>query len=203
MMGRTGKNTLLENTHGQPTDVQLVESTLRNRQAYGAIVLRYQPILGRYVKRLLGRHASAVEDVLQEVFIKAYLNLNDYDRARNFAPWIYRIAHNETITHLRRRNTQPQTISGEDAEIILMHIADGDDPDAAWQRGRKKSEMNAALAALKPQYRDILVLRYLEEKSYDEISDILEIPPGTVATYLSRGLRQLQAGSNTRAQKND
>src|SRR6476660_3139730 len=76
------------------TDNQLVEAALRDHRAYASLVLRYETVLGRYLRRLLGRHLQAVEDVLQEVFIKAYINLNDYDQSRPFGPWIYRIAHN-------------------------------------------------------------------------------------------------------------
>ncbi len=173
-------------------DRQLVEAALQDGQAYALIVLRYEAALARYVRRLLGHQLQATEDVLQEIFIKAYVNLNDYDRSRPFSPWIYRIAHNETISFLRKHNIERQTITGEDALAILERVADGDDPAAAWQRKRTEGEVREALSKLDRRYRDVLVLRYLEEKSYDEIADILEMPPGTVATLINRGLKQLQ-----------
>ena len=135
---------------------------------------------------------QSAEDVLQDIFIKAYVNLNDFDRSRPFSPWIYRIAHNEAISFLRKRNAETQTISDEDALLILDRVAGGDDPEAAWQRTRTEGDVRKALSALDQRYRDVLVLRYLEEKSYDEIADILEMPPGTVATLINRGLKQLQ-----------
>jgi hypothetical protein len=101
-----------------PDDGQLVAAALRNPQAYAALVRRYEPALTRYVRRRLGRHAQSAEDVLQDVFIKAYLNLNDYDQSRPFAPWIYRIAHNEAVGFLRKQNAGTQTISGEDVLLI-------------------------------------------------------------------------------------
>jgi RNA polymerase sigma-70 factor, ECF subfamily len=174
-------------------DRQLAEAALHDKQAYAALVRRYETVLGRYVKRLLGRHGQSAEDVLQDIFIKAYVNLNDYDRSRPFSPWIYRIAHNEAISFLRKRSAEPQVIAGEDALLILDRVADGEDPGAAWQRTRTDNDIRKALSALDQRYRDVLVLRYLEEKSYDEIADILEIPPGTVATLINRGLKKLKA----------
>jgi RNA polymerase sigma-70 factor, ECF subfamily len=173
-------------------DRKLAEDALRDRQAYAHIVHQYKGVLARYVKRLLGRQAQAVDDVLQDIFIKAYVNLNDYDRARPFSPWIYRIAHNETISYLRKRNTEPQTVAGEDAQLILDRIAGNDDPSANWAEQRTAAEVQRALAQIDARYRDVLVLRFLEDKSYDEIADILELPPGTVATCISRGLKQLK-----------
>ena len=188
---------LTEADHSLGDDRQLVEAALRDRKAYAALVRRYETALGRYVKRLLGRHRQSAEDVLQDTFIKAYVNLNDYDRSRPFSPWIYRIAHNEAISFLRKRSAEPQVITGEDALLILDRVADDDNPDAAWQRTRTEGDVRKALSELEQRYRDVLVLRYLEEKSYDEIADILEMPPGTVATLINRGLKKLQSPLRT------
>ena len=179
------------------TDSQLVEATLRDRRDYAWLVRRYEKVLGRYVRHLLGRQMQAVEDVLQEVFIKAYINLNDYDQSRPFGPWIYRIAHNEAISFLRRRNAESQTIAGDDALLILERLAGEDDPGAAWQRTRTEGEVRKALSQLDQRYRDVLILRYLEEKSYNDIADILQLPLGTVATLISRGLKQLRGQLQT------
>jgi RNA polymerase sigma-70 factor, ECF subfamily len=178
--------------HSSSVDRQLVEDALHDKEAYALIISRYKTMLGRYVGRLLGSQRQWAEDVLQDVFIKAYVNLNDYDRAQPFSPWIYRIAHNEAVSFMRKGKAENNMITGEDAALILDRVADGDDPDAAWQRACTKGEVRKALSELEQRYRDVLVLRYLEEKSYDEIADILEMPPGTVATLINRGLKQLQ-----------
>ncbi len=174
------------------SDRQLVEATLCDRKAYAVIVVRYKHDLGRYVRRLLGRQFQATEDVLQDVFIKAYINLNDYDTSRPFSPWIYRIAHNEAISFLRKRKAEPLIIAGQDAQLILDRIAADDDPATNWMKHRTAVEIQKALEALAPRYSNVLMLRFLEEKSYDEIADILQLPPGTVATYINRGLKQLR-----------
>ena len=166
---------------------------LRNRNAYAQVVNRYERVLTRYLNRLLGPRGGAAADVLQDVFIKAYLNLNDYDRSRPFSPWIYRIAHNEAMSHLRRNRTEPQPLDSADAELILERLAADDDPAKILLRKRADHAVRAAVSDLEVKYRDVLVLRYLEEKSYDEIADILHMPPGTVATLIARGLKKLKS----------
>jgi RNA polymerase sigma-70 factor, ECF subfamily len=173
-------------------DRALVAAALVEPRAYGAVIARHEHTLKRYVRRLLGNQQHAVDDVLQEVFMKAYVNLNDYDSTRPFSPWIYRIAHNEAISFLRKTKSEPHTVSGEDAALMLERVADLDDPDQALLRSRNQGDIHKALASLEQKYRDVLVLRYLEEKSYDEISDILHLPPGTVATLINRGLKRLR-----------
>ena len=174
------------------SDRQLVEATLRDKKAYATIVVRYKHDLARYVRRLLGRKFQATEDVLQDIFIKAYINLNDYDMSRAFSPWIYRIAHNEAISHLRKGNAEPPTVAGEDAQLILDRIAGDDDPSARWMQRRTAGEIQRALDVLDRRYREVIVLRFLEDKSYDDIADILQLPLGTVATYIRRGLKLLK-----------
>jgi RNA polymerase sigma-70 factor, ECF subfamily len=173
-------------------DRALVAAALVEPRAYGTVIARYEHTLKRYVRRLLGSQQHAVDDVLQEVFMKAYVNLNDYDSTRPFSPWIYRIAHNEAISFLRKTKSEPHIVSGEDAALMLERVADLDDPDQALLRSRNQGDIHKALASLEQKYRDVLVLRYLEEKSYDEISDILHLPPGTVATLINRGLKRLR-----------
>ncbi len=173
-------------------DAALVAAALRDPKAYGAIVLRYEMVLRRYVKRVLGQHNQASEDVVQEVFIKAYVNLNDYDPMRPLAPWLYRIAHNEAVSYLRKKGAQPRLIDGEDGRLILEKLRD-DSSFGAEPANLSESGVRQALDGLEPRYRDVLVLRYIEDKSYDEISDILRMPPGTVATRIRRGLERLRA----------
>jgi RNA polymerase sigma-70 factor, ECF subfamily len=174
-------------------DAELVASALRDTRAYGAIVRRFELVLKRYVKRLLGPHAQHAEDVVQDAFIKAYVNLNSYDRGRALAPWLYRIAHNEAVSFLRKRGAGPLMIDGEDGQLLLDRIRAADPPLAPSLADVSGGSLEQALTRLPPHYREVIALRYLEEKSYDEISDILAMPPGTVATRIRRGLQQLKS----------
>ena len=175
-----------------PDDQELVRASLRDPAAFASIVRRYEPPLGRYLRRLLGWNSQQIEDVLQEVFLKAYVNLNDYDPTRLFSPWIYRIAHNEAISLLRKRRVEPRLISGEDGFLLLEQLGDRTDARKDIDAARLEENLRIAIAALDGKYREVIVLRYLEDKSYDEIADILHLPMGTVATLVSRGKQRLR-----------
>lgn len=174
-------------------DHELVAAALGDRNAYAFLVRRWEPPLSRYVKRLLGRNVQAAEDVLQEIFIKVYVNLNDYDRARPFGPWIYRIARNEAITFLRKKKVEPPLVTGEDAMLLFERMSDGKDVQETIDRARIEEKVRGAINGIEPRYREAMVLRYLEDKGYDEIADILELPSGTVATLINRGTKRLRA----------
>jgi RNA polymerase sigma-70 factor, ECF subfamily len=176
----------------EESDQNIVIAALADPNAYGRLIRKHESMLRRYVRRILGTRSNATDDVLQEVFIKAYLNLNDFDQTRTFAPWIYRIAHNEAISHLRKSKSGIQTITGEDAQVFLDYVADPEDPATLFWKGRSADHIRTCLNALDAKYRDVLVLRYMEDQSYDDISDILRLPPGTVATLLKRGLKRLK-----------
>lgn len=173
-------------------DAELVAKALRDTRAYGEIVRRYEHVLKRYVRRLLGGHAQHAEDVVQDSFIKAYVNLNAYDRRRPLSPWLYRIAHNEAVSFLRKRGAGPLVIASEDGRLLLERVLAENTSLAPHLRESDCGSLDRALNDLPPHYREVITLRYLEDKSYDEISDILAMPPGTVATRIRRGLQRLK-----------
>lgn len=174
-------------------DQDLVAAALRDRNAYAQIVGRWQPVLSRYLRRLLGQSLEATDDVLQEVFIKVYVNLNDYDPTRPFGPWIYRITRNEALSFLRKRKAEPPMVTGEDAQLIIERLSDGVDVQETAERMRIEEKVRGAINQLDLRYRDVLVLRFLEDKGYDEIAEIMQVPPGTIATLISRGTKQLRS----------
>ena len=175
------------------SDGELAAAALRDKQAYAFVVRRWEAPLGRYVSRLVGRSKGLAEDILQEVFLKAYLNLNDYDQSRPFAPWIYRIARNQAIDALRRQKGEPVFVTGEDAAVIFERLVGEVEPQETFDRIRTEEKVRLAIGTLDPRYREVMLLRYLEEKEYEEISDILEVPPGTVATLIRRGTQRLRS----------
>ena len=174
------------------SDQEAVVATLKDRHAFSVLVDRYQASILRYIQRLGMLDPDTAKDILQETFIKTYINLNDYDQALPFGSWIYRIAHNETLTHFRRQKNRPRRARTEDEANLFDLVPDeiniAEETDAKLRGARVAS----ALGKLKREYRDIMVLRFFEGKSYDEISDILEIPAGTVATNLARGKKTLE-----------
>ena len=132
-----------------------------------------------------------IEDVVQEVFIKTYQNIRSFDTSQKFSPWIYRIAHNKTISNFRSSAVRSSLSLDNDDYASMIH----DDPPSE-QRALDSSDkalLEKALNAIAANYREVLVLYYLEEKSYDMIADILEKPPGTIATLLHRAKKSLRA----------
>lgn len=145
-----------------------------------------------YLWHLLGSKDEA-EDILQDVFLKAYNNLGKFDNRRPFSSWVYRIAHNEAINYLKRRNKQ-RTMSWEDIVTVkdrLDSANQDDSPQEAWVRRERRDEVRAALKKLSPKYREVILLRYYFDHSYEEMSDILAKPVNTVGTLLSRAKKRL------------
>jgi RNA polymerase sigma-70 factor (ECF subfamily) len=176
------------------TDQEAVKQTLKDPHAFSVLVDRYQDPLSRYVRRLGAVDPEAAKDILQESFIKAYINLNDYNPSLPFSSWLYRITHNETMMHFRRMKSRPQPLPNEEDLLLFERIPDELDIEKETDLKLRADRVGKALRKLSPLYRDVIVLRFFEGKSYDEISDILQIPGGTVATYLFRGKRDLKKG---------
>ncbi len=174
------------------SDQELVVETLQDRNVFAVLVSRYERALRRYITRLGSGDSEVTEDILQESFIKAYLNLNDYDLSLSFSAWLYRITHNETVNHFRKQKNRPRTMEKEEDLELFEKIADELNIEEQADLTRARASIQKALGTLEEHYRDVLILRFFEEKSYDEISDILEIPSGTVATYLSRAKEKLK-----------
>lgn len=178
------------------TDAELVQKALAQSEGFGRIIDKYQEPLKRYIRRIARPGADDLDILLQDVFIKVYENLNDFDPSLQFSSWIYRIAHNESIDFLRKKKRVGASLdetSGDDDSVTLgeTFAADTDiagDADKAYI----KKCIEAVLDDLEPKYRSVLVLKFLEEKDYNDISDILRKPPGTVATLIHRAKKEFR-----------
>ena len=176
-----------------PSDEELVTLTLGDKEHFGYLVERYELKLRRYIRRLGVRNEDDQLDVLQDVFLKAYRNLNGFDTGLKFSSWIYRIAHNEAISWYRKRKVRPEGHLVADSEEIMVLVEDvqGEAVDVTFDQSINAERLNAALQKIEERYREVLVLRFFEHKEYEEISDILKIPVGSVGTWLHRGKKQL------------
>lgn len=173
------------------SDEELVLLTLADPDWFAALIERYREPLTRYLRRRSNSRPEEIEDLLQEIFIKAYLNLNDFDRELKFSSWLYRIAHNQSVDLWRKLKSHPsQAVDPEDAFWLVL--ADEFDLEREASRRELAEQVRQLVAQLPADYRDVLTLRFLEDKDYQEIADILEKPPGTVATLLSRGKAKLK-----------
>jgi len=177
----------------QISDEEIVSMTLRERSSFGFLVERYESKLKRYIARLGVKSEDDQLDVLQEVFIKAYKNLYSFDIKMSFSSWIYRIAHNEAISWYRKHNVRPEGhLVADSTEILNFIQAKEDTPDIVFDQNINADLLNKALSELDLKYREVLILRYFEHLEYEDISDILKIPIGSVGTLIHRGKKQLQ-----------
>ena len=171
------------------TDEEIVRITREeDKEFYTYLVRRYEEKLLRYIKRYI-KNEDASEDVLQTTFIKAYENLNGFDIKKRFSSWIYRIAHNEALNKLKKEN---RSVSGFDPEIFEMLVENNSNPEKEYVTKELREQIGKCFLELPIKYREVLTLFYLEEKKYEEISDILRLPAGTVATRINRGKKLLK-----------
>lgn len=166
------------------SDSQIVERVASDINAYKYIIERYESKLLRYIQRILYISSEDAEDILQEVFLKAYKNINGYDPKYKFSNWIYRIAHNEAISFLRKKKTVTESNENED---IFDTIPSDINIEDEFVKDLKRKEVRDLLSKLDSKYREVLILRYFEDMGYNEISEVLHIPSGSVASLISRG----------------
>lgn len=181
----------MQDCEGQ-SDGELMVRVAGEREVFGCIIARYEEKLRRYLRRLMPGLGEEADDVLQDIFIKVYVNAHGFDPSLSFSSWIYRIAHNEAVSWLRKKKARPETVDlGEDDfQTFIEQIessSDGEDVRLT------KDAVARVLAEMDERYRTVLVLKFLEGKSYEEISDILRVPGGTVATLIHRAKRSFSS----------
>jgi len=178
----------------QVTDEEVVRRTLLDKEAFALIIERYEAKLTRYLERLGVGIPEDREDILQNAFVKAYKNLNSFDPTLAFSSWMYRIVHNEAMSFFRAKHARPQVILNEESEALITELKD-DSADTSFSAEHRLSreELGKAFTKIPQTYRDVLTLRFFEDRSYSEMSDILKIPIGTVSTLLYRAKRALKA----------
>lgn len=159
--------------------------------AFRDLVERYEPKITRYARRFLFDGDDA-KDLVQEVFIKAYVNIKSFDVDRRFSPWLYRIAHNEFINVLKKRTKERGNVSLFDFDVLFPHLIAKEDADTPARQHELKAMLERSLNDIPPKYREPLTLYYFEELDYREIADVLRIPVSTVGVRLQRGKAMLK-----------
>ncbi len=163
--------------------------------AFRTLVERYQRPVFSLVLRMV-RDRGIAEDVTQEVFVKAWMALSRYDPRRRFASWLFKIASNAAIDQLRRKKlpTTPLETSDADQSSILDRIEDerSESPDTLVKRRELSAALEAAVAALRPEYRLVVLLRFREGLPYRDIAEATGMPLGTVKTNLRRARREIE-----------
>ncbi len=180
----------------QLSDEEMIPLILDDQNLFVIITSRYKLKLFNYIRRLTNIRDEDAEDLLQDVFLKVYLNLNSFNRQMKFSSWIYAVARNRVISHYRKTSVRPEGHADVfDDQLANQLVASF---DLVYNHDQKHLQeiVNKALYRLKSKYRDVILLKYIEEKSYQEISDIIRKPLGTVGSMLNRAKDELRKNLN-------
>jgi RNA polymerase sigma-70 factor, ECF subfamily len=176
------------------TDGELIEKAISGRElGFEELVNRYQRQITSYVFRMLNNYDSAL-DVTQEVFIKVYNSLDKYSSEYKFSTWLYRIAHNAAIDHMRRNSVPQQSLDIEtkDGTYQLQIESPQPNPEQMRERSEWRSEIESVVKCLPTVYRELILLRHAQDLSYDEIAEVTELPLGTVKNRLFRAREMMR-----------
>ena len=174
----------MSNIH-ELSDEKLIEKIRSSDQElYSLIVERYQDKLLRYASSLV-HDGDMAADVVQDSFIKVFINLRGFNTKKKFSSWIYRIVHNEAINAIKKYHREVQMPEG-------MDFKSGEDIKTDFEKEETAREIRSCLARIPQIYSAPLILFYIDNKAYQEISDILRIPMGTVAIRISRAKKLME-----------
>jgi RNA polymerase sigma-70 factor (ECF subfamily) len=158
-------------------------------ESFGILVERFEPKLLRYASKFLMSSEDG-HDLVQDVFLKAYTNINSFDASRSFSAWVYRIAHNEFINAIKKKGREP--LSFFDPDTLFPHPVAPEQADTNLHSVELKGMIDKFVDRLDPKYREPLVLYYYEGMDYKQISKIMQIPVSTAGVRISRAKQALQ-----------
>jgi len=174
---------------GGVDDRPLIELAQKgDKNAYGQLVLRYQKRIFRFILGILGRK-EMTEDIVQDAFVKGYLDLNDFEANRPFYPWIATIARNLALNQIKRFERE-RPISEFD-DLLVEKIESPSNPLDEFVEHENERRLFKSIMSLPIQYRTVFILRTMEDLSYEEISKYLNISVGTVDSRLHRARGKL------------
>ena len=182
------------------TDQEVVALARHGQEAaYRELVRRYERPVFSLVYRMV-RDRELAEDLAQETFVKALNAIESYRPEFKFSSWIFKIANNAAIDHLRRRELDTLSLDGsphaetpEAIEATALQIGDRQETALEEVEARELGgEIETAIARLRPEYRSCILLRHVDGRAYEEIAEILGLPLGTVKTYIHRARNELR-----------
>ena len=177
----------------------VVRAQKGSEKAYRELLGRYQrPVFSLIYRMIRDREQS--EDLAQETFVRVFNNIGRYDPAYKFSSWIFKIATNLTIDWMRKKEPVTVSIDGSryavtqdeiEASTITVESKD-ENPEELLVARELGAEIEQAIGKLRPEYRQAILLRHIEDRAYEEIAQIMALPLGTVKTYIHRGRKELQ-----------
>jgi RNA polymerase sigma-70 factor (ECF subfamily) len=171
-------------------DAALIERAAGgDEQAFRLIVEKYSRALRFHITRMV-RDKEIIDDLIQEIFLKAFSNLGSYNTSFAFSTWLYRIATNHTIDHLRKKKLKTlsidEPVQSKDGEMQIEIADNSTRADELILNKQRDKIILDALETLPSKYRMVIEMRHMEEKSYQEISEELDLPLGTVKAHIFR-----------------
>ena len=151
--------------------------------SFNILIGRYEDKIRRYSRKFLSDNVD-IDDVLQNIFLKAYENIQSFDTKRKFSSWLYRIAHNELVNTLKKKRRNP--LSFFDLDIIFPQYFYDNSLNQQIDRKDMQEIINKCLDKLGTKYREPIILYYFENLSYQEIAEIMQIPVSTVGIRIKR-----------------
>ena len=182
------------------TDQEVVELARKGEEvAYRELLRRYQRPVFSLIYRMV-RDRELAEDLAQETFVKVLNALDRYRPEYKFSSWVFKIANNASIDHLRRKELDTLSLEGgpdattpERVEATALQLGDqAESPLDELEARELGSTIEKAIGCLRPEYRSCIILRHVEGRPYDEIAGILDLPLGTVKTYIHRARAELK-----------
>lgn len=175
--------------------------------AFEELILKHEKIVYNVALRMMN-HSEDARDISQEVFLKAYRNLANFDERSAFSTWLYRITHNTCIDEMRKRKGKQsysleEELENEDGSMQRQIADEGDTPEESLLREEQKSEILQALDTLSEEHKAAIILRDVKGLSYEEISEILELSLGTVKSRISRARNQCKTEILKMREQND
>lgn len=176
------------------SDPELVANAARGLEgSFDELVNRYQRPISAFVYRMVGDYDAAL-DLTQEIFIKVYASLSRYRPEFKFSTWIYKIAHNAAIDHLRRTSSRERSLSvGTETDNYELPLeSEGLTPEQQSEREERRGEIETVVRSLPTAYRELIVLRHSQDLTYEEIVDVTGLPLGTVKNRLFRAREMMR-----------
>jgi RNA polymerase sigma-70 factor (ECF subfamily) len=188
----------MKNDLNKFSDEDLVKEVLRDPENLIFLIDRYWEQLFYFVKRISYFSPDDIEDILQEVFIKVYRNINSFDSSYKFSTWVFQITRNTTIDAIRRKAVRPQEFSFDQGDLKQILVESGLGIEEKIVNKEKMKKVEEVIKSLPFKYREVMILKFLEEKSYEEIVDVIRKPKGTVASLLNRGRKMFKEEAEKR-----
>ena len=173
------------------TDEKILAGIGSEPELFGVLIDRYDAKLRRYIQRISAFRGEDLDDLMQDIFTKAYIHSSSFDQKLSFNSWIYRITHNQTINTWKKEKRRSHASFDDEMSQELISALVDDELQRYLNISSDKQLIQDALSGISLDDRSILTLRFFEERSYGEISDILKMPEGTVATKIFRAKKKL------------